>query len=202
MGFKTPYLHLCLRNGREIALYATGDSFPTSYHTFDKGLSLTDTGVEGFLGDIKTIWPNTTMALKDAFTALPGVKKSLVIINAKTENQISKTDLIEEFPEETFTDFGETGALASWIASKNPSHLIIQRYSPAHTDEAFKDLIGSEWDTIFLVVSGCKTCGFDRAISSLTSRAKAALVVARYKIERCFKCPHNLPGIPKIVHNM
>ena len=180
--FSCPTLKHCLRNGQKIVKEAQKDN------TSGYGLSCFADQVEvkskinvndGLLHEMPLIYPNPIKALQEAFKVHHS-KKNFIFIDYE-EEEFEMSTLKEAIPDHDFVNFKNKEGLKKWLESSNINqHLVLQ-----DSFGYYSEVSGMEFQSMIYLSPICLKCGDENKNSSVITRAKASLLLARYEKQNC-----------------
>ena len=187
INFSCPTLNHCLRNGQRIVKLAQEDQN-------DQGLNSLRNKVEvksnsnvndGLLYELPLIYPNEIKTLREAMKYQKHKRNFIFVKNGNLEMSTLKNAL----PDNNFVSFKDEEALKNWLESSNTNesnqHLVLTDSYSYNTEVS-----GMEFPSMIYLSSICLKCGYEDIGSSIITRAKASLVIARYEKQNCHPCKY------------
>ena len=178
--FSCPTLNHCLRNGQKIVELAQKATLQYGLNCFvDQVEVQSKSNVnDGLLQEMPLIYPNPIKALQEAFKVHHS-KKNFIFIQKDLDEEAEMSILKEAVPCHDFLNFKNKEEVKSWLeSSKMNQHLVLQHGS-FYSNYRLVD--GMEFQSMIYLHPICLKCGDEHKFSSVISRAKASLLLARYE---------------------
>ena len=130
------------------------------------------------------IYPNPIKALQEAFKVHHS-KKNFIFISIEVGKEFEMSTLKEAIPDHDFVNFHNKEDLKKWLESSNINqHLVLEDFRGYQ-----HKVSGMEFQSMIYLSSICLKCGYEYSKdSSLITRAKASLLLARYERQNCYQC--------------
>ena len=103
--------------------------------------------------------------------------------------------LKEAIPDHDFFNFKNKEELKNWLESRsmNQQHLVSQEYISSNI---LSEVSGMEFQSMIYLSRICLRCGHETKASSVITRAKASLLLARFANQNCYLCIYdNYPNL-------
>ena len=183
INFYCPTLKHCLRNGKKIVELSKSVETKGYLNCFAKQVELNcKTNVnDGLLHEMPLIHENQVQALKAAlgYHRL----KSFIFMDSRGLIDFQFHHLGQAIPDHCFLNFNTKGAWSKWLNSSETNlHLVV-----CH-NTGLANVSGMEFQSMVYLFPVCLQCGKEVKNSLFISRAKAALVLARYAMQNCGSC--------------
>ena len=136
---------------------------------------------DGLLHEMPLIYPNPIKALQEAFKVHHS-KNNFIFI--EEEEELEMSTLKKAIPDHYFVNLNSKEKLTNWLVSSNmDQHLVLQDYSISTIE-----ISGMEFQSMIYLSSICLKCGDKFKSSSVITRAKASLLLARFEKQNCILC--------------
>ena len=191
IGFTCPTLEHCLRNASDIAEFSKhtedNDAHGFTKHTLKKFINVKIKTMinQGILKRMPNSYEDPMEAVKAALLETPRDKKCFIFIEIRSEYLLSDfKNALTQYDFGTFENDRQ-----AWFSSSdslaNPKHLILQVGDDGHKKSYIS---GMEFDQMVFIYPVCSKCGKEFFTSSIITRAKACLVMAKVRIKSCHSC--------------
>ena len=196
--FHCPTLKHCLRNGQKIVELAKEADNQTGLNCFAPQVEVKSKSknvIDGLCHIMPLIYPNPITALQEAFKVHHSKKYFVFMDNQTLDSSgpfgqigqslgLEMSTLEEAISGHYFFDFQNREALNNWLKSSSMNqHLVLQDYHEYHFEVS-----GMEFQSMIYLSLICLKCAYENKHSSVITRAKASLLLARYEKQNCKLC--------------
>ena len=181
INFSCPTMTNCLRNGQKIVeLAQTGLGEGLNCFVDQVKVKSKRNVNDGLLHEMSFIYSDPIKALQEAFKG-QDYKNSFIFME---KEGLEMSDLKEAIPGHDFVNFQNKEGLKKWLKASNMNQHLVLEDGNLYNSE----VDGMEFQSMIYLSSICLKCGFEYKNSSVITRAKASLLLARYEKQNCCFC--------------